>query len=965
MKESSTRQAMPPQKKSFIFINICMLLLFVTFGAHAQNFKPFRILQTIKTEYFDIIFPAESELTAYTLAGFADDVYKEINGLLQINLRKRIPVVITPDTDQFNGYMNSMTSPHIVLFDTPMDLEWTTYENALRGLFLHELTHVFSLSATSPLYDTINRIFGGWMLPAVLNASQFMVEGVTVSFESLGGFGRANDPLIKEEIRQAIYEKKDLTPFQLSGAYDLPPSQSSFYEYGGLFSAYLQQTYGMEKYSQLWQLMGKEHPFSFNLYNSGLYRLFLQVYDVSFMEAWADFLDTLALDNITENPYSIPFQAKRPFINVLASSADKIFFGNQLDRELLRYNPQTKTIEKVLNMDSSVFDIAVSPNGKNILLSSYRYKDSLATAVVTEYDVASGGRSGRQWEHLARGQYFRDGVIGLASQRHNTNIVYRNAAGIEEVLLCGNENIMYTTPQTINETWILYVRAKNGVRELCLFNYETKHEYILQSDLADDSARWKYIRNLRVSNNQIMFVYNHDDRMYKLGVIDISQFKNEDSVMNAVFSTIDFSGGIFFPSLVGEDIFYRGFFSAEDKLMQFPEKIDSLSGTHTKIKLVASGENLSSNFTTENVITAKENYDRKNYVALSYMNPFKFWFPLPLIRTTESFFSFDGLGIMSMMMDPTGINSVTLSAIGDWKAKMANAAIDWSTLYFGFPLTLSFADGVDSMMRGNSYRQTQASISGTFTRSIGNERNHISLIGGVTFSVFAENPFDNSSAYFWSYENPQFSISLGTAWSNLYRYAWQLFGTGTSVSVYYRTPFSFAETRLDGTISIALEKVFPIRFQFYGAYDTGGMNIYGNSRHYVSYFPNVTSVEYPSPNGLDVEWIAGGEAEIKVFGFEIQNNFSHLYFNRVYSSLAYRGVVYDGAQVPAAEGTPMYQNLLLAQSLILRLGLDVTLPVGMAAFKFHPNIWGAWKISNINDGKTNDFYFNVGIELAL
>jgi hypothetical protein len=621
-----------------------------------------------------------------------------------------------------------------------------------------------------------------------------------------------------------------------------------------------------------------------------------------------------------------------------------------------------------MGMDSSVFDIAVSSDGEHILLSSYRYKDALATAVVTEYDTLNGRASGRKWEHLARGQYFRDGVLGIASNLHNTNIVYRNAAGNEEVLLRGNEELIYTTPYSINETWIVYVRAVKGRRELCMFNYETKKEYVLKSNLEDDVLRWKYIRNLRVSGDKIFFVYNHDDRMYKLGVIDISAFQNENSAMNVIFTSTDFSGGIFLPALLDETIYYRGFFSEQDKLMQFPETINMISGIKAEINLVLSDKNNPEIFSSEKNNIADENTSvSKPYIGLAYMNPFNYWIPfLPLIRTTESFVSLDGWGLMSIMTDPTDTNMITLSAIGDWKAKMADIAIDWNSYYLGFPVTFSFSDGVDSMLAGNSYRQTRASLSGVYSRSIGNERNYVSIVPGIDFAAYANNPFNNSSAYTWSYADTIFSGALGVGWSNMYRYAWQLFGTGMSVNVYYRTPFDFTQTRIDSTINIAMEKIFPLRFQFYGAWDTRGMNLQGSSGAYASYFSAFASNEYSSPNGLNAEWLAGGQAELKLFGIEIQKNLSHIYFNRVYTSLAYRGVVYDGQGIVDAEGNHLYEDLLLAQSLVLRLGLEFSLiPIKSAPLKFIPNVWGAWKISNMNDGKENDFYVNFGFELAL
>ena len=127
------------------------------------------------------------------MAASADQIYERVSSLLNIQLRGRVPVLITPHTDQFTGYYSSSPYPHIVLYDTPASTEWTSFSNSLESLFLHELTHAVSLNTRDAWLDSMYRIFGAWVTPALINAPFFMVEGVTVSFESLDGFGRAND----------------------------------------------------------------------------------------------------------------------------------------------------------------------------------------------------------------------------------------------------------------------------------------------------------------------------------------------------------------------------------------------------------------------------------------------------------------------------------------------------------------------------------------------------------------------------------------------------------------------------------------------------------------------------------------------------------------------------------------------------------------------------------------------------
>jgi tetrahydromethanopterin S-methyltransferase subunit G len=952
--------------KKKLLIHIGLLLFLTTSVLHAQYFKPLRSFRTIKTEHFDIIFPQESERTANLVASFADETYNEISGLLGIELHRRWPVVINPDTEQFNGFAMSFPSQFIMLFDTPMDLEFTTYENQIRGLFLHELTHAISMNSRSPFFEVMHRIFGNWVLPAgLLNAPDFMIEGVTVSFESLSGFGRTNDPLIKEKIRQAIYEENTLTPFQLTKTNDLLPNFGAYYEYGGLFSAYLQQNYGMEKYAEFWQKMGSGIRFSFNVYKSGSYKMFSEVYGIPFMEAWTNFLDSLALNNIVENSQSIPLKTDNTMINVLAASKDAVYFGISYDFHLWRYDPHTETIEKVMSMDPSIEDIAVSPDGTTLLLSGYHSIGNRAEAVVTEYHASNGRRTGRDWDNLYRAQYFRDGLIAIGSNLHNNNIVYTPSVGTEEILLHGNEEITYASPHAIDEDWIIYIRASKGLRQLAMFNYETKEEYIVTSNLPDDVLRWKYIRNLRVSNGKVMFVYNHDDRMYKLGVIDVAQLVNgEESIKNVVFSSSDYSGGVFLPAHIEGTIYYRGYFSSEDKLMQFPETVETLSGTIAEISLVPSDKNgFLDSSAAELTNTVTENNESKAYFGLKYMNPFQFWYPVPLLRNDgDDVTSLDGMGIHSEMIDPIASNIIVLNAIGDWKAKMANVNVSWTNDSLGIPLTLAFTDGVEKMYGNNSYRYTEAALSALLLRTIGNERNTIGVLGGVEFSIHADNPFDKSSAYTWDYDDPTYSGFVGLILSNKITLPGELFGTGIDIGAMYSTPHDFSQKRVDGSLNIALEKVFPLQFQFYGAYDTNGMDLHGSSRQYDSSFPLLASVEYSSPDGLSAEWLAGGEAELRLFKFEIQNHLSYLYFRRIFSTLAYRGVLYDGQELPDAEGNRIDQDLLLAQSLILRLGFDISVPVVQGyPIILSPYVSGAWKISNMNDGKNNDYYIHVGI----
>jgi len=503
---------------------LILLLVCAVVPVEAQLYKPFTSFRVIKTERFDIIFPEESESSARLLASYADRVYEQVSSLLGIEVPRRIPVTFAPHTDLSNAYHRLAPYSHIVIYDTPSNLEWTNFANDLESLFLHELTHAVSLNTRGPGWRWLERVFGSWASPSLLFAPLFMVEGVTVSFESLGGFGRANDPLIKQKLRQAIHEGKFLTPFQASGVYDLPGQSAAYYEYGGLFSAWLQQNYGMEKYAELWQALGNDSKFSFFVYRSGYYRIFKNVYGIDFMDAWNAFGASLALNGLEENPDELLpkqyhfFSEKRNSISALAAWENNVYFIDGAEEKIRVYDARTGQAALLASgaFNTSFplsYDLDVSADGAALLVSGYRVTGERYGAVVTEHRTDSGRKTGRTIKGLFRARYFRDGVIGIRSELHNTCIVYEDFDGNSEILFRGNEEFLFSGPQVVDDERIVFVAARKGLRELLLYNYVSGELFRIENSDGDNEY-WRYMRGLGVSEGKIFFSYNTDDRMY-------------------------------------------------------------------------------------------------------------------------------------------------------------------------------------------------------------------------------------------------------------------------------------------------------------------------------------------------------------------------------------------------------------------------------------------------------------------
>jgi hypothetical protein len=981
----------------------------------------------IETAHFDIVYPPESEETAQTLAGFADRVYDQVSGILGISVRGRIPVTITPYTDSFNGYMNPVPYPHIVLLDTPMPIEDIgTYTNSLEGLFLHELTHAVSLSTRSPWIEGLHKAFGGWVIPAVFTAPGFMVEGVTVSLESLDGTGRVNDPLFKAGLIQALHENVFFTPVQASGMYDLPHIANGSYHYGGFFSAYLQQQYGMDKYAELWTAMGSgKFRLSFRVYNSGYYALFKQVYGRPFAEVWNEFMESLRIPGIEENPEPPVFDGafrRKARLAAVDAGGGKVFAADRISGKVIAYDPTAGEVRNVMTIDrQGIDDLGVSADGERLLVSSYRTAGSLNFAfeekriVVTEYDVHRGRKTGREWKGLYNGRYFRDGVIGLGSSRHNTNIVYLSESK-EEVLLRGTEELLYSNPTPLNDTWIAFAAAERGIRELCLYNYETRQVYTIVSDTEDDENRWKYIRGLGFYEGRILFSYDHDGGMYKLGMLDPGGLLNGNAeTLEAVFSERDFSGGVFLPVMADGAVYYRGAFTSHDALMKFPEEGESLSGLRVSLSLkpwddekrraadlpvlsslaaippgasMPDDEGQSADFRLADNSSA-DLRSVSRFWGAKYLNPLKFWIPYPLPRwdpDSKFWLTVNGPAIFSMMMDPTDTNRIFLKAAMDIPYLMGDITLTWLNLSLGFPVTFVLSDTLDTGRSSYSgvIRKTAFDVQASFSRDLGS--------GGLEFSVSPEfqvlllalEPPGSSvwtsgpkSAYTWGYQDPYYIGVLGLSLSSLFKTSGEVFGQGVSLAAYGKyalrqgmSPVDQALPRAEGTFQAAFEPYLPLRFRLYGVWDEWGMNLAGQSTPFSSTsFSTFASTEYVNTGRLqmtDIQWLAGGEAEVRLFKVEIQRHLSHLYFNRLFGTLAYRGTVYDDGGHPAAEGTVLTGSYRLAQSLVLRLGGIVSFAVvPYFPFRMSASFAGIWKMSNVNDGNNrNDFWFGPEITFS-
>jgi len=379
--------------------------------------------------------------------------------------------------------------------------------------------------------------------------------------------------------------------------------------------------------------------------------------------------------------------------------------------------------------------------------------------------------------------------------------------------------------------------------------------------------------------------------------------------------------------------------------MRFPETADSISGDKINL-LLTKLDNQNYRIASEPPYTGAS----KPYNGLRYTNPFRFWFPFPLIRTSEdTLLRIDGGGILSLMQDPIDMNSIYFLAYADVRYKMAMIdQFQWQNTGMGFPLTLTLSDKVIES-ENDAFRYTQAALSGSINWTGDQWNNQVSMGGGYYRTAGLQ---DGKSAYEWGETETGFFMHTGFFFSRR-RLSLQFSGA---------SPINSFAPRLDMIFRANTKTRFPVSLALFGAYDEKGMDLHGVSSIFgETIIDGFVLKEYPKHSGLELSWLGGGEIAVGLFSFNIQKNLSHLYYNRFYGSLSVRNQIYDSGGHPDAEGIQI-NNLHLVQSLGLKIGMKISFfPVVKTPLSVEPFVSGKWLFSNAITGKGYLWSVSLGV----
>ncbi|MCQ2610208.1 MAG: hypothetical protein MJ169_00535 [Treponema sp.] len=263
------------------------------FSANSQNSSA----QLVRsTEHFDIIYYPVSERTAVLFEENIEKMYLDIRKRVQAENfyhLKRFPIFIEYTTQSLNGYFQNDPFHKIVIFDTPPTQSLAVFDNTILSVLDHELTHAVTLNVKTKFNKVIADIFTDSWSGITFSAPAFLQEGISVLNESRDGtHGRLNDGFSTHILKQAKIDGQFLNWDQATGARDIFPSGNVPYMYGGAFSSFLVNKYGVDKYYQYWDSLVDQPLWYFYTYD--------KYFGTRIDDDWKEFCQSIDVSSIKD-----------------------------------------------------------------------------------------------------------------------------------------------------------------------------------------------------------------------------------------------------------------------------------------------------------------------------------------------------------------------------------------------------------------------------------------------------------------------------------------------------------------------------------------------------------------------------------------------------------------------------------------------------------------------------------------
>ena len=390
--------------KKILIHSILPLLCAVTLFAEDGLMAGQKNIKCVSTQWFDIIYSETSEESAAELAASADKIYTDICADMGTTPQFRMPVVITSSTDAYNAYYTNYAYNHLVLLDAVPQEELAVNGTVIVDTFKHELTHAVTINMRNKFWKGFDSVFGDLMnwgdyvvMPSMIK------EGAAVAYESKSGAGRLNDEYYLQFIKQSKIENKFPSWADVTGAMDVYPSGNSAYAYGGPFTAWLQNKYGMEKYSDFWYRAINMKAITFAY-------AFNKAYGFSISKAWNEFAASIEVPDVNANPLAV-------------DGINDFFSFGENDAEEKDFSIQNKRGSLYTNLTESDIGIAYIDDGSNGVFFARKNDDG----------TFSSARKLFSKPNVSRISFSRDGKFLAVSYYDINHMNVKNRVALYEI----------------------------------------------------------------------------------------------------------------------------------------------------------------------------------------------------------------------------------------------------------------------------------------------------------------------------------------------------------------------------------------------------------------------------------------------------------------------------------------------------------------------------------------------------
>lgn len=533
-------------------------------------------LRVSKTKWFDIIYPARCSESAKILYDNADSVYEDIAQQYGVPPQYRMPVVICPAVESFNGFWTNSPYNHIVLYDTAIIDDLAVYSETLIQLFRHECTHAYTYNLKNKFWYVISKIFGDPVdLSSVLITSG-LAEGATLTSESSTGDGRLNDEYARQMVKQAKIENKFPMFHDIQGAADCYP-YGSFYYFNGGFNEWLQKQYGMLCYANWWYLC-------VNVKRVTMEWAFKKAFGIRIKKAWQMYQDSIQVPDISANPvedgkafdffkpeketYSSINNAGSRFENLCVSERG-VFYTDSTSSEVF-YIPSDE-LNDVENKPTYLFEViglnslSCSKDGRYLIVNYYKKSDVTVRSLTKIYDMDSC-----KFIKIQDHGFYEPAIVQkgadyfIVRQSYDTpyyGIQIDSLNQLENPInVKFEQDVIPFSFCDLGDGTFAYIQKKN-------LHYSIEIRNLKGSLIKSYSApiNRMVIRSISYSNGNLYFSWTEPGSMPRLGMLNLSE--NQFQLQND-----DVSGGVYEPCILPSgEVVYIGCFYRENRIFTTDE----------------------------------------------------------------------------------------------------------------------------------------------------------------------------------------------------------------------------------------------------------------------------------------------------------------------------------------------------------------------------------------------------------